>query len=53
MPEDKPKKLKVLDLFSGIHWWIFPWTGAHRRFRDGGLLRDRPILPQGFKKALA
>lgn len=48
-----PEKLKVLDLFSGISRRLFIGPGAHGRVRDGGVLRDRSVLPPSAGEALA
>jgi hypothetical protein len=46
------RKLKVLDLFSGIGGFLAR-SGAHWRLRDGRFLRDRGIPPQSVEETLA
>jgi len=47
MPE-----IKHLDLFSGIHRWFCPRLSVGRD-RNDRLCRDRQVLPEGIKEALA
>ena len=46
-------KLTVLDLFSGISRRLQLGPREDGRVQDHSLLRDRSVLPEGARKALA